>query len=109
MEAMKSGIPRTVDQRNKEDAMSETSQLELYYMPTCPYCRKVLSFMRANDINLPLHDITTDASAERQLVDVGGKRQVPCLFIKGEALYESDDIIEYLGEHVCGAQDASET
>lgn len=70
--------------------------LELFYKPTCPYCHKVLSFMEANNIELPLHDIMADDAARERLIEVGGKRQVPCLFIDGKAMYESDDIINFL-------------
>jgi len=67
----------------------------LYYKPTCGYCAKVLNFMADNDIQCELRN-TTDEYYAKELVEVGGKRQVPCLVIKGEALYESDDIIKYL-------------
>ncbi|MCI1665211.1 MAG: glutathione S-transferase N-terminal domain-containing protein [Atopobiaceae bacterium] len=77
--------------------MSEKESLELYFMPTCPFCRKVLAFVDANGIDLVRHDITADAAAAERLVAVGGKRQVPCLFHDGKPLYESDDIIDYLG------------
>ncbi len=42
-------------------------------------------------------ELTSDSAAEQRLAEVGGKKQVPCLFIDGKAMYESDDIIEYLG------------
>ncbi|MDR2716000.1 MAG: glutathione S-transferase N-terminal domain-containing protein, partial [Coriobacteriaceae bacterium] len=32
------------------------------------------------------------------LIKIGGKKQIPCLVIEGKALYESDDIIAYLGD-----------
>ena len=35
-------------------------------------------------------------SAINELVEKGGKRQIPCLYHDGEYLYESDDIIEFL-------------
>ena len=69
---------------------------ELFYMPTCPFCRKVLSFMEQHDIELPLSNITAEQEARATLERVGGKVQVPCLFIDGKPLYESDDIIAYL-------------
>ena len=71
---------------------------ELYIRYTCPYCVKVLDFMAERGIELPLRDITADAAALHTLRTVGGKQQVPCLFIDGRPLYESDDIIAYLGE-----------
>lgn len=80
--------------------MTDTSSpaLELYIMPTCPYCRKVQLYITQHGIELPLRDITTDTDARQTLADVGGKVQVPCLFIDGTALYESDDIIAYLAD-----------
>lgn len=75
--------------------MNEKS-LELYFMPTCPYCRKVMKFMDSQGITMPMHDITADRKDRENLERVGGKVQVPCLFIDGKPLYESDDIIAYL-------------
>ncbi len=71
---------------------------ELYYMPTCPYCRKVLRYLDQHGIQLPLHDISASTQARATLERVGGKIQVPCLFIDGKPLYESDDIISYLDQ-----------
>ena len=87
-----------------------TQNLELFYKPTCPYCHKVMSFMEQNNIELPMHDIVADDAARERLIEVGGKRQVPCLFIDGKAMYESGDIINYLSElfHVSGSNDDSD-
>ena len=71
---------------------------ELFIMPACPYCQKVLRFMERSGIEMPLRDITSDPDAREELVRVGGKPQVPCLFIDGAALYESDDIIARLSK-----------
>ena len=72
--------------------------LELYYFPTCPFCQKVLRYMAAAGIEdrVALKNIHADAEADATLVAVGGKHQVPCLFIDGEPLYESDDIVAWL-------------
>ena len=69
---------------------------ELYIMPGCPFCHKVQRYMDQRGIELPLRDITADPDARATLERVGGKVQVPCLFIDGAPLYESDDIIAYL-------------
>lgn len=76
-----------------------THELELFMKPTCPYCIKVMNFMSENNITIPLRDIVADESAAETLVTVGGKRQVPCLFIDGKPLYESGDIIEWLRDN----------
>lgn len=76
--------------------MSTNHELELYMKPTCPYCIKVINFTEDNSIAIPLRNIEADEDAAKTLVTVGGKRQVPCLFIDGRPLYESGDIIEWL-------------
>jgi glutathione S-transferase len=72
--------------------------LSLYYSPTCPYSLKVLRFMEKSGIVLDLKS-TTEPENLKILLEVGKKNQVPCLFIDGTPLYESDDIISYLTQH----------
>ena len=72
--------------------------LELFIRDDCPYCHRVLNYMRSHDIELVTYDINYDANAVKRLVEVGGKRQVPCLFIDGAPMYESTDIIEFLAK-----------
>ena len=55
--------------------------------------------MEENNIDIEVINIEKDRDAMRQLIDEGGKRQVPCLYHDGEYLYESDDIIKFLGEN----------
>ena len=52
-----------------------------------------------NDIEIEIVNIDQDREAMRELIDNGGKRQIPCLYHDGEYLYESDDIIEFLKEN----------
>lgn len=72
------------------------SQLTLYHFAGCPYCAKVTNYMRQAGITLPMKDTRADPRNREELVKIGGKGQVPCLVIEGKALYESDDIVEWL-------------
>lgn len=76
--------------------MSES--LELYYYLECPYCRIVLDAIDELGIAdaIALKNIRKDEQARQTLIEVGGKQQVPCLFIDGSPLYESRDIVEWL-------------
>ena len=92
------------DARQRVDYVEEPTglashDLALYVMDGCPFCAKVEDFLAEGGIEVPERNISTDAEAERTLIAVGGKRQVPCLFIDGKALYESDDIIAWLREN----------
>ena len=73
--------------------------LTLYHFDVCPFCVKVKQYMDTNNIQLPMKNILTDPEAKAELLKIGGKTQVPCLVINGTALYESDDIIEWLKEN----------
>jgi glutaredoxin 3 len=72
--------------------------LKLYIRHSCPYCHKVITFIKKNNLELALCDIGVSEHLA-ELLKVGGKRQVPCLFIDGMPLYESDDIIQWLKKH----------
>ena len=72
---------------------------KLYVGTVCRFCKKVKDFMAENNIEIPTVNIQEDRDAMLDLVENGGKRQVPCLYHDGKYLYESDDIIEYLKEN----------
>ena len=40
-----------------------------------------------------------DSAVRDELIKIGGDSQVPCLTIDGQAMYESDDIIDWLKEN----------
>ena len=73
-------------------------KLELFKRDTCPYCVKVQMAIEKLGVGAQIEqlDITYDEAARARLVEVGGKQQVPCLFIDGKPLYESNDIIRWI-------------
>ena len=75
-------------------------KLELFKMDTCPFCRKVFrAIEQMGRTDIEMHDINRSAEDRERLVREGGKLQVPCLFIVGRPLYESDDIVKWLMEN----------
>ncbi len=90
---------RTVEEQSKVN--KSLSTIRLYEFRLCPFCVKVRRKMHA--LNVPIE--ITDAKKEpfrQELLDGGGKIQVPCLRISEEGsvkwLYESSDINKYLVE-----------
>ena len=76
-------------------------KLRLYVGTTCPFCKKVESFMEDNGIDsVEIKNIDEDKEARQYLIENGGKKQVPCLFIGEKPLYESLDIIKYLKDNL---------
>lgn len=75
-------------------------KLELYEKDTCPYCRRVMSYIeQSGRTDVEYRDILESEENRRRLVEAGGKQQVPCLFIDGDPLYEGMDIINWLEGH----------
>lgn len=74
--------------------------LTLFKKDACPFCQKVMGFLQANGIEIPMKDIVKNPEYKDELVEKGGKNQVPCLMIGEEPLYESDDIIQYFKDKV---------
>ncbi|MDI9502253.1 MAG: NrdH-redoxin [Tissierellia bacterium] len=72
----------------------------LYLKEICPFCKKVLRVIDKYHIEgIEIRDIKKDPGAQAELLEKGGKDQVPMLLIDGEPLYESGDIIQYLKEN----------
>lgn len=75
-------------------------KLELYHMEHCPFCRRVFAAIdQAGRTDIIYKDIIKDPQARQTLKEVGGMEQVPCLFIDGQPMYESLDIIAWLDAH----------
>lgn len=75
-------------------------ELVLYKFDSCPFCQRVFKFLKKHPVPLTYRDTRTDEGAAAELTERGGMQQVPCLFIDGEALYESLDIIDYLENNI---------
>lgn len=80
-----------------------SKEYALYYSKYCYFCQKVLiSLSDKSELDLELRN-TSDRQHHTDLINGGGKTQVPCLRIDDGSgnvqwMYESDDIIRYLSK-----------
>lgn len=74
--------------------------LTMYYKPTCPFCRRVMAVTDRLGVEVEMKDVNDDTIAA-ELIEKGGKRQVPYLIDTDQAveMYESDDIVAHLQKH----------
>jgi len=72
--------------------------IKLFIKETCPYCKKVIDYLKTTNIKYDLLDILKEKSFMDELLRLGKINQVPFLFDteKNITMYESKDIIEYL-------------
>jgi glutaredoxin 2 len=92
-------------QKSNAASTQTVKNLALYHYQSCPFCgiaREAIKFM--DGLNIEQRDILKVPVYRKELVQGGGKPQVPCLKIETnngtiEWLYESRDIIQYLKRH----------
>ena len=59
--------------------------------------RALTTAMEQEDIAMPMRD-TLEPGVKDDLIRIAGKGQVPCLIVDGVPMFESDDIIRFLGD-----------
>jgi glutaredoxin 3 len=93
-------VPRTHMSDELRNSQGGRLDLVLYKFDSCPYCQRVMHRARELGLELPMRDTRLEPGPRQELLRVGGKTQVPCLFINGAPLYESEDIVRYLEREV---------
>ena len=81
-------------------APDQARDLVLYASQTCGYCHRVQAHVGELGLDVRTRDVRGEPSAREELVAKTGRGQVPCLFIDGQALFESADIMDWLSRYV---------
>ncbi len=78
----------------------KTGNLTLYEMRACPFCVKVRREIKRLGLNIERRDVKHSDADMDDLIQQGGKFQVPCLRVDNGSttrwMYESDQIIDFL-------------
>jgi len=95
--------PPTHSAETQQKLDAQTAHLKLYQFQQCPFCVRTRRSIRGLGLNIETRDARNDPRWHNELIEQGGKYQVPCLRIdKGnddiEWLYESKNIIRYLDQ-----------
>jgi glutaredoxin len=78
-----------------------TSRMKLYHFRLCPFCVKTRRTIRRLGLNIETRDARYNPQWNRELIDQGGRYQVPCLRHfeddgSEQWMYGADKIIQYL-------------
>jgi glutaredoxin len=81
----------------------ETANMALYEYRACPFCMLTRRALYRLSLRIELRDALRNEQYKKELVEQGGKNQVPCLRITSDDgketwMYESADIISYLDD-----------
>ena len=93
------GVKRPKEAQQQVDA--STRDLVLYQFLMCPFCVTVRRAIKRLSLNIETRDAMRDMDSRAQLLQGGGRLQVPCLRITDEQgnvtwMYESHEIVSYL-------------
>ena len=94
-------VQRSSDAQAEVD--QQTESMVLYHFQMCPFCVKTRRQIHRLALNIESRDARNDPQWNQELVNDGGKYQVPCLKITAadgsvQWMYESTDINQYLDE-----------
>jgi len=94
-------VQRTDEAQKEID--TQTDNMVLYQFNQCPFCVKTRRQIHRLALNIEKRDARNDPKWNQELINDGGKYQVPCLKIiekdgSVEWLYESTEINQFLNE-----------
>ena len=100
-------VTRPKPMQRSADAQAEVDQqtenMVLYHFQMCPFCVKTRRQIHRLSLNIENRDARNDPQWNQELINDGGKYQVPCLKITAADgsvswMYESTEINQYLDE-----------
>jgi len=87
---------------SKAPSPDQPRELLLYKTDFCPFCIRVFRSIDDLGLKVPMADLNADLDNRAALFEVTGRTTVPCLFIDGQPLFESVDIIKWLTAYKTG-------
>ncbi len=97
----------TITAEKQAEFDASTSTMKLYQFNQCPFCVKTRRAIRRLGLNIETRDARNDPQWNSELIDQGGKYQVPCLRVVQDDgsidwIYESDNIVGFLDQRFGG-------
>jgi len=66
-------------------------KVTVYSTPTCPWCKKVKSFLGEHDVEFADIDVSTDEKKAAEMIEKSGQMGVPVIDIDGEITIGYDE------------------
>jgi len=89
-------LQRDSSSKQEEQPLQPLTGLVLYKIDACPYCKVVLRVVANLNLDITFRDTKEDSNWRRDLKRRTGRTQVPCLFIDGQPMFESKEIVSWL-------------
>lgn len=66
---------------------------EMYFRMGCGFCSRAMQLLDSKNVDVELHDIWSDPKIEAEMRERSGRTSVPQIFIDGEHVGGSDDLM----------------
>ena len=79
--------------------MAAEHEVTVYSAPSCPWCKRAVSYLESAGVEFEEKDVSVDIEAAREMVKVSGQMGVPVLTIDGNVIvgFDKNRIDQYLG------------
>jgi len=64
--------------------------IKIYSTPTCPWCKRAKAYLTEKGIVFESVDVSSDAKAQKEMIDKSGQMGVPVLDIDGKIVIGFD-------------------
>ena len=69
------------------------NKIEIYTKAYCPYCHRAKAVLDSKGVQYKEIDISTDTTLQAEMIKRSNRRTVPQIFIDGEHIGGSDDLM----------------
>lgn len=66
--------------------------VEMYYLPSCPYCKRALDLLKKKGAEVKIYDVNQDTKYWEESKKRTGRDTVPQIFIDGQHIGGCDDL-----------------
>lgn len=73
--------------------------VKLYSSNICTRCDELKKYLKEKDIEINTIDVTKDIKLQVEIYKLGGKAEVPMLYVEGKAIYDLEKIKDWLQEN----------
>ncbi len=74
-------------------------KVTIYSTPACTYCNMAKDFFKQHNVEYTEHDVATDLSARKEMIDKSEQMGVPVIDIEGEIIvgFDKEQLSKSLG------------
>lgn len=70
------------------------NNIEIYTKAYCPYCHRAKALLDSKGVSYKEYEVTLDQARQQEMRERSGRKTVPQVFINGDHIGGSDDLMD---------------